>query len=111
MTEYHYHKDNIKKLSKLQELQPELFQAFRDFDSKTYADGALSTRVKEIIAVACTHITQCPYCIVAHTKRAKKAGASDKELAEAIFVAMAIRAGGALAHSTVAIEAMEEEKG
>ncbi len=53
--------------------------------------------------MACAHITQCPYCIDGHTQRARKIGATDEEVAEAIFVAIAIGAGGVLAHSTVAM--------
>jgi len=110
MADCHYHKESVAKLGKLYELKPELLRAFMDFDGKVFADGALSTKSKELIAVACAHITQCPYCIDAHTKRAKKAGTTAEELAEAIFVAASLRAGGALAHSCVAIEALEEEK-
>jgi alkylhydroperoxidase/carboxymuconolactone decarboxylase family protein len=109
MADCHYHKESIAKLGKLYELKPALLQAFMDFDGKVFADGALSTQVKELIAVAAAHVTQCPYCIDAHTKRAKKAGASAEELAEAIFVAVSLRAGGALAHSCIAIEALEEK--
>ena len=109
MAECHYSKDSIAKLGKLYELKPELLQAFMGFDGKVFADGALNTKVKELIAVACAHVTQCPYCIDGHTKRAKKAGATAEELAEAIFVAASLRAGGALAHSCIAIEAFEEK--
>ena len=108
MTDYFYRVESIKNLDKLQNLKPELFQAFMNFNEKVFADGALSTKVKELIAVATTHLTQCPYCIAEHTRRAKKAGASDKEIAEAIFVAMALRAGGAFAHSAITIDALEE---
>jgi alkylhydroperoxidase/carboxymuconolactone decarboxylase family protein len=109
MAECHYRKDSIAKLGKLYQLKPEILQAFMDFDGKVFAEGALSTKIKELIAVACAHVTQCPYCIEAHTKKAKKAGASDGEVAEAIFVAASLRAGGALAHSCIAIEAFEEK--
>jgi len=57
--------------------------------------------------VACAHVTQCPYCIEGHTKRAKKAGAADEEIAEAIFVAAAMRTGGSMAHSSIAMDALE----
>ena len=108
MADYFYNVENTNKLSKLQEIKPDLFQAYRDFTNKVFTDGALSTRVKELIAVATAHITQCPYCIASHTKKAKQAGASDAEIAEAIFVAIALRAGGSFAHSTIAIEALEK---
>ncbi len=109
MADCHYSKASAAKLAKLYELKPALVQAFLDFDGKVFAEGALSTKVKELIAVAAAHITQCPYCIDSHTKRAKTTGATDEELAEAILVAASLRAGGALAHSCIAIEAMEEK--
>jgi AhpD family alkylhydroperoxidase len=109
MADCHYSKGSVAKLGKLYELKPELLQAFMAFDAKVFADGVLSTKNKELIAVACAHITQCPYCIDGHTKKAKKAGATPEELAEAIFVAVSLRAGGGLAHSCIAIEALEEK--
>ena len=108
MAECFYHPDDLKRLRKLRELQPDLFKAFVDFDTKVFEDGALNVKTKELIAVATAHITQCPYCIDAHTKRAKKAGATETEVAETIFVAMALRAGGSWAHSAIAMRALEE---
>jgi alkylhydroperoxidase/carboxymuconolactone decarboxylase family protein len=110
MAECHYRKDSISKLGKLYQLKPETMQAFMDFDGKVFAEGSLTTKIKELIAVACAHITQCPYCIESHTKKAKKAGATEAEVAEAILVAASLRAGGALAHSCIAMEALEEKQ-
>jgi len=109
MAEHYYHSESSKQLRKLRQLKPDLFSSFVDFDKKVFADGALDLKTKEIIAVATAHITQCPFCIDAHTKRAKSAGASDAEIAEAIFVAMAMRAGGAFAHAAIAMGSLEEE--
>ncbi len=108
MGEHFYHSDDLKRLRKLRELKPETFDAFVAFDRKAFEDGSLPLKVKELIAVATAHITQCPYCIDVHTKRAKKAGASETEIAEAIFVAMALRAGGSWAHGAIAMHALEE---
>lgn len=109
MAEHYYHSESSKQLRKLRQLKPDLFSSFIDFDKKVFADGALDLKTKEIIAVATAHITQCPFCIDAHTKRAKSAGASDAEIAEAIFVAMAMRAGGAFSHAAIAMGALEEQ--
>jgi len=98
-----YDMNNIAKLGNLQKLSPEIMQAFASFDSAVFKDGALSLKLKELIAVAVAVTTQCPYCIEIHSKRAKEAGASAEELAEATFVAAAIRAGGAVTHATHAI--------
>ena len=108
MSEHFYHPDDMKRLRKLRDLKPDLFKSFVEFDTKVFEDGALPTKTKELIAVATAHITQCPYCIDGHTKRAKKAGATDAEVAETIFVAMALRAGGSWAHSAIAMKALGE---
>jgi AhpD family alkylhydroperoxidase len=89
------------------ELASETEAAFQAFSQKVFADGALPAKVKQLIAVAVAHVTQCPYCIKGHTKAAMRHGASNEELMEAIWVAAEMRAGGAYAHSLLAIEEMQ----
>ena len=88
-------------------LAPEVHDAFQAFSQKVFADGALPAKTKQLIAVAVAHVTQCPYCIKGHTKAALRQGATREELMEAIWVAAEMRAGGAYAHSVLAIEEME----
>ena len=89
-------------------LAPDTEKAFQAFSRQVFADGALPGKVKQIIAVAVAHVTQCPYCIRGHTKSAVRHGATPQELMEAIWVAAEMRAGGAYAHSTVALAALAE---
>jgi AhpD family alkylhydroperoxidase len=88
------------------ELAPEVEKAFQSFSRAVFAPGALDARTKQLIAVAAAHVTQCPYCIRAHTKAALRAGASQAELMEAIWVAAEMRAGAAFAHSVLALDVM-----
>ncbi len=90
------------------ELAPGAASAFNDFSKAVFADGGLSARIKNIIAVAVAHVTQCPYCIRSHTRAALRQGASHQELMEAIWVAAEMRAGAAFAHSIIAIDEMGE---
>ncbi|TMZ53072.1 carboxymuconolactone decarboxylase family protein, partial [Klebsiella pneumoniae] len=46
-------------------------------------------------------------CIDGHTKLAVRKGASPEQIMEAIWVAAEMRAGGAYAHSTLAMSAIE----
>ena len=62
------------------DLAPAAQAAFDDFGKAVFADGALPAKVKQIIAVAVAHVTQCPYCIKGHTKAAQRAGATPQEL-------------------------------
>jgi AhpD family alkylhydroperoxidase len=99
-----YDNKNIKKLPKLGSKASEAWQTFLAFDKAALADGAIPKKYKELIAVAVALTTQCPYCIDIHADAARRAGASDEELAEASFVAAALRAGGAVTHATHLIE-------
>lgn len=92
------------------ELAAESHKAFSAFSRQVFAAGALSVKVKQLIAVAVAHVTQCPYCIESHTQLAVKQGASDEEIMEAIWVAAEMRAGGAYAHSALALRASERNR-
>lgn len=98
-----YDPANMKKLKAMKELAPEAMAAFDALNAAVFKEGSLSVKVKELIAVAVAVTTQCPYCIDAHVKKAKAAGASEAELTEATMVAAALRAGGAVTHGTHAI--------
>jgi AhpD family alkylhydroperoxidase len=91
-------------------LAPEIEEAFRAFSRKAFADGALPSKMKELIAIAVAHTTQCPYCIRGHTQLALRKGATEQEIMEAIWVAAEMRAGGAYAHSNLALEVMNQAK-
>ncbi|MFT4281159.1 carboxymuconolactone decarboxylase family protein [Microbacterium sp.] len=85
---------------------PDILQAFAAFDGAVFAGEGreIPLKFRELIAVAVGITTQCVYCIDAHTERAVAAGASQGELAEAAWVATAIRAGGGFAHGRLAFK-------
>ena len=95
-----YATENLKHLETLGKHAPAAMQAFAAFDAAAMAPGALTTHVKELIALAVAHTTQCPYCIQIHVDRARKASCTDAEIAEAVMVAAALRAGAAVTHGT-----------
>ena len=85
-------------------LAPEPAEAFKAFTQSVFAEGALPVKTKQLIAVAVAHVTQCPYCIQGHTAAALQRGATPEEIMEAIWVAAEMRAGGAYAHSALALD-------
>lgn len=95
-----YDKKNLTKIRTMNELAPEVMKAFWAFDKLAVAEGAIPAKYKELIAVAVAVTTQCSYCIDVHAANARKAGATEAELAEAAIVAAALRAGGAITHAT-----------
>lgn len=102
--------DTKKQFKRMRELVPEAYRSFLDFDSKAFAAGALPQKTKELVALGIAHITQCPWCIEAHVARATKAGATDQEIGEVIFVAMAMAAGAAWSHGGLALQCLEEHQ-
>jgi AhpD family alkylhydroperoxidase len=105
-----YPSPTIETSEKRASLAPEVHEAFQDFSERVFAEGALSEKAKQLIAVAVAHVTQCPYCIRGHTKLALKHGATHEEVMEAIWVAAEMRAGGAYAHAALAIDVMSKAK-
>ena len=99
-----YDMRNLGKFTRLGELAPEAFKAFVAFDEAVVKHGVVPVKYKELIAVAVALTTQCPYCIEIHSKKARKAGATEQELAETTLVAAALRAGGAMTHGTHTLE-------
>jgi AhpD family alkylhydroperoxidase len=103
-----YQKSDINRLGEFSKLSGEAFRAFVNFDHKALAEGKLSSKIKELIAVAVAHVTGCPYCIEVHVNQVKKKETTKEEMAEAIMVATALKAGSALAHSVNALNAYDE---
>lgn len=99
-----YDMKNLDKFPRFGQLAPGAFKAFVEFDAAAFRDGEIPLKYKELIAVAVALTTQCPYCIEIHATRARKAGASERELAETTLVAAALRAGGAMTHGTHTLE-------
>jgi|SRR5690606_30870110 len=106
MGDLSYPKPSQQLTEARRKLAPEAEAAFRAFGEAVFRDGALPGKVKQLIAVAVAHTTQCPYCIHGHTKAAARAGATPEEIMEAIWVAAEMRAGGAFAHSAIALDSL-----
>ena len=90
------------------QLAPDTHDAFMKFSEHVFSAGALPVKTKQLIAVAAAHITQCPYCIRGHTRAALREGATAVEIMEAIWVAAEMRAGGAYAHSALALDTIAQ---
>lgn len=97
--------------SRRQALTPETEAAWREFSRTVFQAGAIDAKTKQLIAVAVAHVTQCPFCIRGHTHGAQREGATEQEIMEAIWVAAEMRAGGAVAHTRLAFEALSSQTG
>lgn len=108
MTDLRFPKPTREMAEHRHALAPEAEDAFRAFSKAVFAEGALDTRTKQLIAVAVAHVTQCPWCIEGHVKAARREGASAEAIMEAIWVAAEMRAGASYAHSIKALDLLKE---
>ena len=100
--------DLMDSFKSLQEEAPDYFDAFQKFLSEAEKEGALSTKVKELISVALGITSQCTYCIAIHVKKAADAGATKQELIEAGMVAGLMGGGPAVCYLKYLFNAIEE---
>ncbi len=89
---------------------PEVMQAYSLFRKKVYQDGALSLKVKRLIALACGLQGGCTRCIQGQTKDAVLAGAGKEEILEAVAVAT-VMGGTAVSAETWRVVKVLEEMG
>ena len=72
---------------------PRLNNVFVAMLVEVFQDGALSSKVKELIAIAASLTAGCGKCAASHTEIARQYGATEEEIREAIAVAEVIAAG------------------
>lgn len=102
----HYHDpEDMKLLREMKSLAPAQYEAWLGLEkSVAREDGAIPAKYRQLIAIAVALTTQCPYCIEGHAKAARRVGASREEVAEATFIAAALRAGAAATHGALALK-------
>jgi AhpD family alkylhydroperoxidase len=100
--DYHYTKSRDPKV--MDYFNQETIETWSKWNKMVFEPGKLDRKTKELIAVACTYMTRCPYCIEGHAKAALDAGATKEELAEVIQIAMALSSGATIAHRNFALD-------
>lgn len=92
----------------LTQAAPETWTAFADLHRAAVAEGALTARVKELMALAIATVKQCDGCIAYHAKAAARHGATAPEVAEALGVALLMDGGTASVYAPRAWAAFHE---
>lgn len=109
MSEHYHDAGDLQYLKEMKKLAPTEFGAWLGLDKIVgREDGAIPRKYRELIALGVAFTTQCPYCIEAHVKAAKSAGASREEITESALIAAALRAGGAATHGAMALKLYDQ---
>ena len=87
---------------------PETMGGFTKLHSSAVKENALSSKVKELIALGIAITVRCNGCIAFHVNDALKAGASRQEIMETIGVAIMMGGGPSVVYGTEAMEALNQ---
>ncbi|WP_144635989.1 carboxymuconolactone decarboxylase family protein [Bordetella genomosp. 13] len=86
---------------------PKMLKAYQTLGDAT-TEGPLDAKTRELISLAVGVTTHCDGCIGVHAEAARKAGATEAEVAQALATAIAINSGTAYVYSLRALEAFEQ---
>jgi AhpD family alkylhydroperoxidase len=95
------------KMEKVKKGAPAMVAGFGGLFSKVMAEGAISLREKELIALGIAVAVNCVPCIRAHVKKCLEAGASKEQILEGAAVAVVMGGGPAYMHTAEVIDALE----
>ena len=96
------------KARALRELIGGVYAGYAEMSRAAMTDGALSSRTKELIALAIAATRECDGCIGAHARGARRAGATASEVAEAMGVVIMMNGGPGTVWGPRAFAAFEE---
>jgi AhpD family alkylhydroperoxidase len=92
----------------LRALIPEVYAAYAQLAKAATAEGELTSKTKELIALAIAATRECDGCIAAHAKNLVRAGATRQEVAEAMGVVIEMNGGPGTVWGARAAEAFDE---
>lgn len=87
---------------------PDVMEGFSRLHAASIAEGALSSKTKELIALAIGITVRCDGCIAFHVHDALEAGATHSEIAETVGVAIMMGGGPSVVYGCQALEALEQ---
>lgn len=94
-------------LAPFRKAQPEAMQGFGQLARAAMAEGAISAKNKELIALAIGVTQRCSGCIGFHVKALIKLGCSRQELEEMLSVSVYMGGGPALMYAAEALKAWD----
>jgi AhpD family alkylhydroperoxidase len=109
----HYHDEiraNHEAAKELRKLIPETYAGFRLTHTEAFGEGALSSKVKELIAVGIAVSDRCEGCIASHARGAALQGTTEQEFAEMLSVSILMNGGPGTVYAPKAWEAFKEFK-
>ena len=96
-----------KAHAKLLAAKSRVYEAFLEMERAAFADGALPKKQKELIAIGISVATDCESCMQWHIEQAAAAGASEREVFEAVEIGIEMAGGPGTVSARFALEVMD----
>jgi AhpD family alkylhydroperoxidase len=97
-----------KMMMRLGREVPSTMGAFSELHRAAAGEGALSPKIKELIALAIGITVRCDGCIAYHVHDALAAGATRQEILETVGVTILMGGGPSVVYGTEALEALNQ---
>ncbi len=81
---------------------------FYTLDDKAYVDGALPSKVKELLGLVSSLVLKCNDCIRYHLGRCHEEGVTDEEIVEALNVGLVVGGSITIPHLRKALQVWHE---
>jgi AhpD family alkylhydroperoxidase len=101
-------KERLELLGTFGQVVPGFMAAESALLDEAYKEGALSTKVKRLMALAIALRAGCTNCILAQTQRALDAGATRDEILETLQVTVAMSGTTGIAESLRVVKLLDE---
>jgi len=103
-----HYEEIVEKMGDLGKVIPDVMGGFQKLHKAAAEEGALSTKMKELIALAIGITVRCDGCIAYHVHDALEAGATRNEVEETIGVAIFMGGGPSVVYGAEALEALQQ---
>jgi AhpD family alkylhydroperoxidase len=108
MNEYDRSADAVNEsAAELTRSHPNAMKGFKALGAAAYADGALTRKMKELIALALSVASRCDGCVAYHARRAYELGVPREEVVETIGIAIQMGGGPSMVYGGEALRAYD----
>jgi AhpD family alkylhydroperoxidase len=84
---------------------------FFALDTRTYEDGALDVKTKELLGLVASMVLRCDDCVTYHLVRCKEEGVTDEELFETFSVGLVVGGSIVIPHLRRAVDTLDQLNG
>jgi AhpD family alkylhydroperoxidase len=106
LADFREHREKMNR--RILDQKDQITGRFFALDSRTYEDGALDAKTKELAGLAASMVLRCDDCIAYHTIRCKELGCTNEQIWEIFNVGLIVGGSIVIPHLRRAVELLDE---